>query len=76
MGKLIGERMISQQETSHLILSMPLVTCSKQFVNLFLENDSKQIDIRLLWSNDAQEGNQVIKSRPSIKLSLLEAYAN
>ena len=48
MGKLIGERMISQQETSHLILSIPLVTCSKRFVDLFLENDSKPIDLSLL----------------------------
>ena len=76
MGKLIGERMISQQETSHLILSIPLVTCSKRFVNLFLENDSKPIDLSLLWSSDTQKRNHGVRSRQSIKMSLLEAYAH
>jgi hypothetical protein len=35
MGKLIGERVISQQETCHLMLSISLVSCSHRFVNLF-----------------------------------------
>ena len=39
MAKLLGERMISKQETCHLILSIPMVNCIHQFVRINLENN-------------------------------------
>ena len=45
MAKLLDERMISKQETCHLILSIPMVNCSHQFVRINLENNVNRIDI-------------------------------
>ena len=75
MGKLFGERVISHQETCHLIFSIPLVSCSHNFVNLYLEGDSKEIAFSKLWSNDREGVNQSAGSGKSIKLFLVDVYA-
>ena len=48
MGRLIGERMLTQKETFHLILSLPTVKCSYNFVNLHLESNNNKVDLKLL----------------------------
>ena len=45
MSKLIGERMMGKQETCHLINSIPLVSCSHNFVRINLNNDSSKLDV-------------------------------
>ena len=47
MGRLIGERMLTQQETCNLILSLPMVKCSYNFVNLHLESNNNKVDLKL-----------------------------
>ena len=45
MAKLLGERMMSKQETSHLILSLPLVMCSHRFTKINLNDDCNLLDV-------------------------------
>jgi hypothetical protein len=66
MGKLIGERTISKQECSHLILSLPMVYCSHQFVTINLKNEMNRIDL----SDDAVAG---AKSRPATR-TVVDVY--
>ena len=44
MDKLLGERMISKQETTHLILQKPLVSCSHRFMNVNLEDTYNRLN--------------------------------
>jgi hypothetical protein len=43
MGKLNGERMMSRQETSHLIQGLPLVSCSHSFVVVNMKTLSTKV---------------------------------
>jgi transcriptional regulator with GAF, ATPase, and Fis domain len=43
MGKLNGERMMSRQETSHLIQGLPLVSCSHSFAVVHMKTLSTKI---------------------------------
>ena len=43
MSKLFGERMLSRQETSHLIFSLPMVSSSHNFVRVNTKNESRLI---------------------------------
>ena len=45
MGKLLGSRMISKQETCHLINSLPLVSCSHRFLMINFKKISNFLDI-------------------------------
>ena len=45
MGKLLGSRMISKQETCHLINSLPLVSCSHRFLMINFKKISNLLDI-------------------------------
>ena len=45
MAKLLGERMMCKQEKSHLILSLPMVSCSHQFCKVYLDDDLNLIDL-------------------------------
>jgi len=81
MGKMLGERTIPMQEKCHLIMSLPTVTCSHEFVKINLINDVNRL---LLSSNDNapatehnndESGGAEQQVAPSLtKLSLLDAY--
>jgi len=45
MGKLLGSRMISKQETCHLLNFLPLVSCSHRFLTINLKKISNLVDI-------------------------------
>ena len=57
MGKLNGERMMSRQETSHLIQGLPLVSCSHSFVVVNMKILSTKIQRR-----NKQEESAALKS--------------
>lgn len=52
MSKLLGERMLSMQETCHLIMSKPLVSCSHRFVWINLLNNSNKVDMNSKTESD------------------------
>lgn len=43
MIRAVGERDISAQETAHMLLSLPLVSCTFNFTTLSLTGDSKLV---------------------------------
>ena len=43
MNKLLGDRMLSKQETCHLMLSIPIVHSSHSLINIDLRNSTRQI---------------------------------
>ena len=45
MGKMLGQRMLSKQETTHLILSLPMVSCSHMFALINLDDNQNLIII-------------------------------
>jgi hypothetical protein len=70
MNKLNGERTISQQEIMHLLLSLGLVSCTHNFVNLHLDSCSQELDLDMLWQSPG--GQRTIKT--ALKISLMDAY--
>jgi hypothetical protein len=71
MGKLQGERTISKQECSHLILSMPMVSCSHNFVSINLKNDMNPVDL----SAEAMDSGARDADNPtSITMTIVDAY--
>ena len=70
MGKLFGERCMSQQETCHVMSGLALVKCTHMYVNLFLERDNQELNLETLWQ--CASGEQTIES--SLKLSLMDVY--
>ena len=63
MIQVAGERDISSQETSHMLLSTPLYGCTFQFITVSLDN-SRQLQL-----NDEENTDQPIKT------SLMDHYA-
>jgi len=57
MAKLLGECMMSKQETSHLILSLLMVSCSYEFFRVNLEVDTTEINI-IMNTNTSSENNE------------------
>jgi hypothetical protein len=57
MGKLNGERMMSRQETSHLIQGLPLVSCSHSFAVVNMKSLSTKIQ-----KPDEQADSAALKS--------------
>ena len=60
MAKLMPERLQLKQEKAHLIMSLPTVTCSHDFVKINLENEDNRIfhrDNNAPDVQDAQENN-------------------
>jgi len=45
MAKLLGECMMCKQETTHLILQIPIVSCSHKFIKINLSDDVNRLDI-------------------------------
>ena len=43
MGKTLGQRMLSKQETTHLMLSFPMVSCSHMFALINLDDNQNLI---------------------------------
>ena len=48
MDRLIGERILTQQETCPLILSLPMFKCSYNLVNLHLDSNKNKLDLNIL----------------------------
>ena len=59
MAKLLGECMMSKQETSYLILSLPMVLCSHEFFRVNLDVESTEIDIASTNNNTVTNDNEV-----------------
>ena len=51
IAKLLGEHMMSKQETSHLILLLPVVSYSHQFFRVNLDVESTEINISPVKNN-------------------------
>jgi ATP-dependent DNA helicase PIF1 len=66
MTQLHGERTRSQQETCHLLNSLPLVYCDHAFKKVNLRNDSVEVDL---------EGGNEDQETISASNSVLDAYA-
>ena len=45
MNKLLGDRMISKQESCHLMLSLPIVYCTHKQVNVDLKNTNRAVAV-------------------------------
>ena len=75
MGKLSPERTLSQQETCHLVLGIPLATSSHVFVTVHLCNESKELNFEMLLkdSTSSNDGKRNIL-QPALKLSLMDGY--
>jgi hypothetical protein len=71
MGRLIGERMLTQQETCNLILALPMVKCSYNFVNLHLESNNNKVDLKLLGNSNTTPASS---SKPATIHSLMFLY--
>jgi hypothetical protein len=84
MGKLMGERTMSKQEKCHLIMSLPTVTCSHDFVRINLENDVNRIfdsddsepAVQDVQENDTNsDGAAGQQAAPKVaKMTLMDAY--
>ena len=68
MGKLLGERVMSQQEVSHLMLLLPMVECSHQFVNIHLDSDTNKIEIGNDEDNTKTESKKLSGKKKPLKL--------
>ena len=79
MGKLLGSRMISKQETCHLLNSLPLVSCSHSFLMINLKKISNLLDLSTLPANESElvtgrlSRTSVTGNEVSI-VSIIEAY--
>ena len=51
MAKLLSEHIILKQETTHLILSLLIVSCSHQFIQINLRDDCNLLDIVNMIAN-------------------------
>ena len=56
MAKALGQRMLSQQETTHLTLSLPMVSCSHLFARMNLDDNKCLINMQ----NTANENYNVV----------------
>ena len=45
MGKTLGQRMLSKQQTTHLMLSLPMVSCSHVFALINLDDNQNLISM-------------------------------
>eukprot|EP00978_Attheya_sp_CCMP212_P024884 scaffold78991_cov48-Attheya_sp.AAC.2 len=78
MARLIGQRIKSQQEVSHLILNLPLVSCTHTFVRISLRNDTRKLIVEPpaeVAAEDAPPVDANRKKKPVTKISLIDAYA-
>lgn len=80
MSKILGERMMQQQECCHLIAGHPTVICSHSFITL---NVLEKCDVLLLPPREApDEEDQTLNAPPAdpgndsvTKLSMPRAYS-
>ena len=65
MEKTMGQRILSKQETNHLILSLPMVSCSHVFARMNLDDNKHLINMQntdneisnMVASNTSHENN-------------------
>ena len=71
MTKLIGNRTMSKQESCHLILGTPMVSCSHIFRTVYLNTSSRKLDLTGLDSilGCEKEGRHTLE-----KTSILDLY--
>ena len=71
MNKLLGDRMLSKQETCHLMLSIPIVHSSHSMINIDLRNSSRQIVTPTNNANrvDIEEDENILN------MTRIDAYA-
>ncbi len=75
MNKLMGDRMMSKQETCHLMLSIPMVYSTHSLVNIDLRNSYRQLD--LSSSDGMNDDEETDESENNIlRMSRIDAYAN
>jgi len=71
MNKLLGDRMLSKQETCHLMLSIPIVHSSHSMINIDLRNLSRQI---VTPTNNAN-GADIEEDENILNMTRIDAYA-
>ena len=79
MSKLLGERMMSKQESCHLMLGIPIVYCSHKQINIDLRNESRQVVVASsssdpATSNDASNVTPNAETDNVIVMSTIDAY--
>ena len=52
MAKILGQRMMCKQETTHLMLSVPMVQCSHDFARINLDDQLRLLNVQ---NNDNQQ---------------------
>ena len=74
MSKLLGEFMISKQETCYLTLSLPIVQCSHQFTRIDLDNNFNLVDMgeNENINNNADAENTINEIKSSTKKSIIK----
>eukprot|EP00978_Attheya_sp_CCMP212_P044321 scaffold306817_cov67-Attheya_sp.AAC.3 len=73
MVRLIGQRNKRQQEVCHLILSLPLVSCTHTFIQISLRNDTRKLIVELPSEEAAAEDGPHVVAKPTTKISLIDA---
>ena len=76
MAKLLGERMMCKQEKSHLILSLPMVSCSHQFCKVYLDDDLNLIDLEEKNMIEKKNNNQEDDENNITIKSIVSIYGN
>ena len=56
MNKLVGERNWSSQEINHIMFGLPLLHCSRQFVDLDCRPDDDKLDAYHFQAGDSEDG--------------------
>ena len=62
MGKILGQRILNKQETTHLMLSLPIVSCSHVFALINLDDNQKIISM----PTTTNENTNKITDNPAI----------
>jgi hypothetical protein len=71
MSKLMGERAIAKQESCHLMMSRPTVTCSHSFVRVNLDNNVRQV----LLEEPGGDDNVPVDEGNVTRMTLVDAYS-
>jgi hypothetical protein len=67
MLRLIGQRIKSQQEVCHLILSLPLLSCTHTFIQIALRNDTRKLIVEPPFEEAAAEDGHLVVAKPTTK---------
>jgi len=75
MNKLLGDRMLSKQETCHLMLSIPIVHSNHSLINIDLINSTRQIVPPTNNADRPIDNAEDVEDRNVLRMSRIDAYA-